>query len=624
MGQFAWRSGAYGGGLGVTIFKETTIVDLFRERALRDPQRVAFTFLGSGDDVLCWTYGELALQVDKVYEILTQSGHAFERAVLAYPPGLDFIAALYGCMAAGVAAVPSYPLVGTQRERALSRLLHIMADGQCDLVLTNESTLPNLREKLAPEMSGLTFLATDVPISTSATGVDTIADWQPLSEAHSGSLALLQYTSGSTALPRGVRLTHRNIVSNSKAITERYGLTPTSHIMSWLPPYHDMGLIGAIVQPLLAGCQATLMAPVSFLQRPARWLETISNCRATASVGPNFAYELCTRRITLEVIDKLDLSCWDTAVCGADPVAAGTLQRFGKMFERANFRMSAFCPAYGLAEATLLVTGACSRSAFRFASFDRAAFEEGRAEPCSEESPNARTLVGNGPPAREVQIKVLEPGTEKECPPGRVGEVCVSGGGVADGYWNQPELSSRVFVKRADGDVFLRTGDTGFLHDGELFIAGRIKDLVILGGRNHYPQDLELAVQGSHEWLASSATAAFSIDYESEEMLVIVQELSRRAVELVTDPEELRRPIRRALFECNVRADAIVFIGPESLPRTSSGKIQRHACRKFFLEGKLQSRSEWLTARAELAREAWRMVEGAVLQDATTAANVKD
>jgi acyl-CoA synthetase (AMP-forming)/AMP-acid ligase II len=397
------------------------------------------------------------------------------------------------------------------------------------------------------------------------------------------TLAFLQYTSGSTGEPRGVKLSHQNLIHNSRLIQESFGVTADSRIVSWLPPYHDMGLIGCVLQPLYTGAVAILMSPLLFLQRPLRWLNAIARYRATHSGGPNFGYELCIARIAPEQRSQLDLRSWQIAFNGAEPIRADTLQRFATGFAPSGFRPEAFSPCYGLAESTLLVSGGRSSGPPTVKTVQSAALEKGQIVEAHETEGGARKLTGCGqvPPGQKVVI--VNPETLQACP-GRIGEIWVAGPSVSQGYWNLPDRSSETFnahLSDTGEGPFLRTGDLGFVEGGELFVTGRIKDLVIICGRNLYPQDIELTVAQSHPSLSSGATAAFSIAVEGEEKLVVVQEEGRRRV---SSSEEVTRAIRGAVAEEHgVQVFAVELIKPGRIPKTSSGKVQRHACREWYL-----------------------------------------
>ncbi|MCB1032516.1 MAG: amino acid adenylation domain-containing protein, partial [Acidobacteria bacterium] len=407
----------------------------------------------------------------------------------------------------------------------------------------------------------------------------------PAAMPQADDLAFLQYTSGSTATPKGVAVSHGSLLHNQEMIRRAFGHSERSSVVGWLPLFHDMGLIGNVLQPLYAGIPCVLMPPMAFLQRPIRWLRAISHYRATSSGGPNFAYEHCLRKLTPESLEGLDLSCWEAAFNGAEPVRAQTLERFAEALRPHGFRRQAFFPCYGLAEATLLVTGG-GRDRLPVLARVRSSSLEARQV---EEEAGGLELVSSGPAWGDQEVAIVDPDTRLPCPPDRVGEIWVKGPSVALGYWNQPERTRQTFGARlADsGDgPFLRTGDLGFLRAGELFVTGRIKDLIILRGRNLYPQDIELAAQRSHEALRPGCGAAFSVEGSSGEQLVVVHEIDHRAC---SQTEVIAQAIRLAVAESfDVEVQAVVLLGAGRLPKTTSGKIQRSLCRKLFLADELE------------------------------------
>jgi len=575
-----------------------TIVDLLWKRGLDQPSRVAYSFIHSrkGDDSL--TYGQLSTSVRQLACWLSQNAGHHDRAVLVYPPGLDFIVTLLACMAAGIVPIPVYPLIGSKPARSLGRIRHVAVDADAHLMLTTVDSEVGLRPHLSETLAGNICVTTDDKTRPGA------AEFE-LPPCDPDALAFLQYTSGSTALPRGVQVKHSNLMANSATIQTCFGTNFDTRGVSWLPPYHDMGLIGGIIQPLFAGFPITLMAPHSFVQSPIRWLQAISDTQATTSPSPNFGYDLCVRKVTAEAVSQLDLSHWRTAVCGAECVSRATVEEFVRKFAPAGFQSSAFCPSYGLAESTLLVSASVGAPPL-VRSFDREALESGRAAVCNEDATNSRFLVGNGPAAPGTTIKIVDPTTLETCSDDQIGEVWTSSASVAVGYWNKPEINAANFNVRGEGGTgpYLRTGDLGFFHDNQLFIAGRIKDLIILGGKNHFPEDLEMAIRESHPAFEGMPGAAFSLELDGREMLVVVQELTLRALKSQLDPEDLFRQINRALFIDNVRADAIVLVRTGTIARTTSGKVQRHQCRNDFLHNRLDIVADWTSSRAALAKGA--------------------
>ncbi|HEY0601316.1 MAG TPA: AMP-binding protein, partial [Herpetosiphonaceae bacterium] len=564
----------------------SSLVDIAHWRAEHQTDRLAYTFLVDGETTeSTLTYGELDRKARQIAAILQQHQLVGERALLLYPPGLDYITAFFGCLYAGVVAVPAYPPNPARLSRSLTRLRALVDDAAPAVVLTTATHLPidEVLRAQVPDFPRMTWLATE------SDATDRADEWRDPG-ATRDTLAFLQYTSGSTALPKGVMLSHGNLLHNSTLIHHAFGHTPESRGVIWLPPYHDMGLIGGVIQPLYAGFPVTLMSPVDFLQRPFRWLQAISRYRGTTSGGPNFAYELCVNKVTTEQIATLDLSSWDLAFNGAEPIRQETLERFAATFAPCGFRAEAFYPCYGLAEATLIVTGGAKNAQPHVMSFDRGELGAGHVIETTPEHESSQVFVGSGQALLEQQIAIVDPQTMTHCRPDQVGEIWVHGPSVAQGYWNRPETTEQTFRARiADTGEgpFLRTGDLGFMQSGELFVTGRLKDLIIVRGRNYYPQDIELTVERSHPALRPGAGAAFGVEVGGEEQIVVVHEIDRqhRRVEI----ESVVSAIRQAVAEQHeLRVYSIALIKHGSIPKTSSGKIQRHACRNLFLSGDLQ------------------------------------
>ncbi len=563
-------------------FGASSIVEILRRRARDQPDVGGFTFLRDGrTEAERLTYGELDRRSREIGAALRARGLAGQRVVLLYPPGLEFVAAFFGCLSAGAVAVPAYP---PRSEHHLSRLLSIVRDARPRAALIPAATLEIMPRWLArvPELGALAWLATDA--AGGATGDTAGSRRDP---AGPEDLAFLQYTSGSTAAPKGVMVSHGNLLANQRMIRRAFGQSAESVVVGWLPLYHDMGLIGNVLQTLYVGGRCILMSPAAFLQQPARWLQAISHYRATTSGGPDFAYDLCVRRVTPAQREELDLTSWEVAFDGAEPVRSGTLERFVRAFAPCGFRRSAFFPCYGLAEATLLVSAQDPATPWEPRLISAGALERGRFEEIPAAAGPSRPLLASGRPDPELQVEIVDPESGAPCRPGTVGEIWVAGPGVARGYWEKPEETARTFAARLPGRTaaWLRTGDLGVLAGGELFVTGRIKDLIILRGRNHYPQDLELTAGGSHPALRPGGGAAFQVEGEERERLVIVHEMEpRAAVDVETVAEAVRR---RVAEEHELAVDELVLLRAGSLPRTSSGKVQRHACRAGYLEGTL-------------------------------------
>ncbi len=565
-------------------FAAPTLLDLARWHTDRHPQRRLYTFLEDGESKeRHMTYAELDEQARVVAAWLQRLGLAGKCALLLYPPQLEYVAAWFGCIYAGVIAVPAYP---PQSPRLLPRLQTIIADAQIQVILTTSPVkmLADLWIGQNPEWQRIPWLTTDnLPADLAA------ADWQEPA-INGDTLAFLQYTSGSTAAPKGVMLNHANLLHNLAHIYRCFNQNEESTGVIWLPPYHDMGLIGGILEPFYGGFPVVLMSPLDFLQRPFRWVQAISRYQATTSGGPNFAYDLCARKVTPEQVDSLDLSRWRVAFNGAEPVRAETHRRFAETFAPAGFQPRAFYPCYGLAEATLIVSGGDAATPPVIHSFDLPALQQRQAIPISnQDAERAYLLVGNGQTLPDQQIVIANPHTGQRCRPEQVGEIWVSGPSVAQGYWNQPEKTTETFDAFLAGTgegPFLRTGDLGFLYAGELFVTGRLKDLIIVRGRNHYPQDIERTVEGSHAALRPGCSAAFAVDRDGEEQVVVVQEVNHQEG---MDLAALAQIVRQAVaVEHELQLHAVALLEPRTIPKTSSGKIQRHLCRQKFLDHKLK------------------------------------
>jgi acyl-CoA synthetase (AMP-forming)/AMP-acid ligase II len=565
-----------------------TLVDLLRARAEEKPDFRQYTFLVDGDDAeVSFTCAELDERARAIATWLQAVGNPGDRAVLLFPPGLDYIAAFFGCLYAGVVAVPAYPPDPFRLERSLPRLATILADAQPRFLLTT-SEIRSFAELMSaghPELGSPTWIATDGIPGADASG------WRD-PQVTPDTIAFLQYTSGSTSAPRGVMLSSRNLLHNLELIHDFFGADSGCSSVSWLPPYHDMGLIGGILCPLCSATPVTLMSPLAFLQRPFRWLSAISRSRARVSGGPNFAYDLCVRKVTPEQRATLDLSSWDLAFNGAEPIHAETLERFASAFAPCGFDRSAFYPCYGLAEATLIVSGGRKGSGERTLEVQTEALAQNDvvAAACDAES---RTLVGCGSSAPEQRVAIVHPTTHCACAEDQVGEIWVSGPSVAKGYWGRLEDTHHtfnVYLAETGEGPFLRTGDLGFLHGGELFVTGRIKDLIIVDGRNHYPQDLEQTVEECHPAVRPGCCAVFAIHGSGPERVAVVAELRRETNETRSfEPNDVASVIKAAIARTHdIRVHEIVFLGPGTIPKTSSGKIQRHACHRELAQGKLR------------------------------------
>jgi acyl-CoA synthetase (AMP-forming)/AMP-acid ligase II len=594
----------------------TTLNDLLRWRALHQAQRQAFIFLEHGEeDRERWTYADLDRKARTIAARLQGMGAAGQRILLLYRPGLDFIAAFFGCLYAGAIAIPAPP---PSVNKGSTRLSSIISDAGPISALTTSTLLPVIQNYLmeTPEAVGMSCLATD------SLSEDLATEWRETSVC-GDTLAFFQYTSGSTRTPKGVMVNHANLMSHFEDFERDVAHSDDSVIISWLPHFHDMGLIYGILHGVYRGIPSYLMAPIYFLQRPYRWLRAISRFKGTHTAAPNFAYDLCVSKISPELRDNLDLSSWEVALNGAEPVRAETLLEFTEYFRPSGFRETTFCPGYGLAEATLKVTASKNGAAPAYCAVDAAALELNRIEYAVEGRARSRILVGCGRPTMGIKVRIVDPETSRLCPPDTVGEIWVSGPAVARGYWRRPEETERVFAARlvdtGDGP-FLRTEDLGFIRGGQLYITGRVKDIMIVAGRNHYPQDIELTVEQSHAAIRKGYCAAFSVEAGGEERVVIVAEVDRHFKPVAQESEckppdastpgrdnlrppsgpyfksrppivgdEIVKAIRKNVAESHdLQLYKVILLKPGNVCKTSSGKIQRHACRNSFLDNSFE------------------------------------
>ncbi|MEG4987496.1 amino acid adenylation domain-containing protein [Microcoleus sp. BR0-C5] len=562
----------------------TNLVELLQNRALHQPEQ-KYTFLLDGKtETASLTYRELDAIARSHAVRLQTLGVTGERALLLFPPGLDYLAAFFGCLYAKAIAVPLYP---PKLKRNLAKISAIAKDAGAKVAIAPARHLENLEQlcQQAPELKAMRWLSAEVLAGDGE-------KWQqpPIDP---DSVAYLQYTSGSTSTPKGVMVSHANVLYNIEYIHRGFDHDAESVAVTWLPPFHDMGLIDGLLKPLYLGIPSYFMPPAAFIQNPMCWLEAISRYKATHSGGPNFAYDLCASKISKILGDgqkMLDLSSWRVAYNGAEPIHKETLERFTKAFEACGFQADAFCPAYGMAETTLKIATVRSGITPTFLPVDAGALENNHIVEVVEGEGGARTLVGCGFPEFGTKVAIVNPESLTQCQPQEVGEIWVAGETVARGYWNRPEETEKTFqayLSDTSEGPFLRTGDLGFLRDRELFITGRLKDLIIIRGRNLYPQDIERTAERSHPSLRPGAIAAFSVEVAGEEQLVIVPELqSRKAPD---HAEEIISAIRSSIAqEYEVQVYGVVLIKPGSIPKTTSGKIQRRAASADFLADNLE------------------------------------
>ena len=580
----------------------SNLVALLRYRALHQPNKVAFSFLKDGEiesDTV--TYQELdqkarAIAVELQSICSEQKTQDFQtKALLLYPAGIHYIAAFFGCLYANVIAIPAYP---PKANRSLFRLQSIVADSKATVVLSTSSVYSQLKSKLAEEASNLQTLHW---VNTNNIANERGEKWQE-PETNSDTLAFFQYTSGSTGLPKGVMVSHGNLLHNSADLDLGWEHTSNSIMVTWLPIFHDMGLIYGVIQPLYKGFPCYMMAPEAFMQKPIRWLQAISDYRATHSAAPNFAYELCARKITLEQRQSLDLSCWEMALNGAEPIKKETLIQFAEAFAPFGFRFDALCPGYGLAENTLKVTAVRKTDKPVFLKVETDALYRNQVVETTEHHQKVQTLVGCGRPMLDTNIAIVHPQLLTQLANNEVGEIWVSSSSVTKGYWNQPQNTDstfRAYLKDTGQGPFIRTGDLGFFKNGELFVTGRLKDVIIILGRYHYPLDIVVTIEKSLSALRPGSGAAFSIEIDGHERLVVAQEVERTWLRNL-NVDEVVENVRQAVSKQHeLQVYAVLLLKTASIPKTSSGKIQRRTCKVAFLEDNLNIVGKWMQSNLE-------------------------
>lgn len=564
--------------------KAKSIIDILDWRARKQTHQLAYRFLlDDVNDAIVCSYAELDRKARCIARNLQSITEPGDRVLLLFPPGLDFIFAYFGCLYAKVIAVPAYPPHPRRLERTLPMIRGIIKDASPKAALVTKTLYDVINSKttVASEFPEINWSSTDVNANE-----PSYVDSEP-PQCSTEDLAFIQYTSGSTDDPKGVMVSHGNILDNLGHIEKEFDLSAESNAVFWLPPYHDMGLIGGILQALYTGYPLTLLSHFSFLQKPYRWLQAISQFQANVSGAPNFGYDLCTKKIKPEQLDSLDLSRWRVAFNGAEKVHYETMTNFADYFQSCGFNKKAFSPCYGLAEATLMVTGGLYDRLPLTKNLVTSKLRQDKVRISSNNDADATKIVGCGHVSSNQKVLIVNPDTLEQCQADEIGEIWVSGKNKTQGYWNEPEETERTFnaqLSNGDNGAFLRTGDLGFITQRELFITGRIKDLIISGGNNHYPNDIEKTIEMSFPASNTLRGVAFSIQVDEEEKLVILVELNHKLVEKV---ELIKKTIIKSVTEKHeLHIHDIRFIQLGELRRTSSGKLKRYLCRKHYLEGK--------------------------------------
>jgi len=558
-------------------FEGHSLIELIRFRAEVQGSETAYIHLkDKKEETAEITYKEFEQRILLLAEHLASHNIKGERVILMYSAGIDYIVAFFAVIFAGGIAVPVYE---PRQSSHFNRLATILADAQPKLLLTHQQTMRLTSDEMLEELNqyGAQWLVTDTLNLTH----NAQSDWQPVT-LNANDIVFLQYTSGSTGNPKGVMVSNFNMLDNSEII--RQATQPTGDFcnISWLPPYHDMGLIGAILQPLYAGYPCVLMSPISAIQRPIKFLKAIADYKGTIAGGPNFIFEACVNRIRDKQLDGLDLSSWQVAFNGAEPINANTMLRFSERFKNYGFNEKAHFPCYGMAENTLFVSGAKAGEGAVLTAYDKADLHNDVATPASGD--NSRLLVSSGNVGENIDVKIVDPASCVECEDRYIGEIWIKGPSKAQGYWKKDEVLGEDFAGLLEGDSnkYLRSGDLGFFDNNELYITGRNKDLLIIHGKNHYPQDIEISVSNAHQEIKPDTGAAFSVDVDGVEQLVIVQELNHRVDQALQD--DIAQHIKVAVSQHHaMQLSDLVFIRHGLLPKTTSGKIQRQAAKRMYL-----------------------------------------
>ena len=559
---------------------ETNLLERLRYWAVALPDRTAYRFLDADEGTSELTYAQVDQRARAIAAYLVSRGLSGKSALMLYQPGLEFITAFFGCHYAGVIPIPAYP---PRRNRNMGRISAISINADAAVALTTAGIIKRCEGTLdqEPGLDRIPWIATE------SISDDFANDWRKPT-IRPDDLGLIQYTSGSTGTPKGVMLTHQNLLANCRLIARSFQVKPVqARVCSWLPVYHDMGLVGGILNPMYSAIEETMMSPIAFLTRPIRWLKAISRYRATVSGGPNFAYALCSMKIKPEDCDGLDLSCWDVAFNGAEPVRADVMREFANKFEPFGFRYSAFYPCYGMAETTLIVTGGCKTEEPVVRCFDKNEIGEHRVVPVSPDHKNAKPLVGSGAVIEEEEVLIVHPETRRVLEEDQIGEIWINSPSCGRGYWRRDKETKETFKARLNpdnGKIYVRSGDLGFINNGEVFVAGRLKDIIIVRGVNRYPQDIESTVEQCHPLTRSGGSAAFAVTRWDREHLVVFCEIERDRDR--SDAQDVIDAIRASVTEEHeLPPDAIVLVRAYSVPKTSSGKVQRHACKSKFESG---------------------------------------
>ena len=577
--------------------KQHNLVELLQQRAGTTPQKIAYRFLQDGTtETGNITYAQLNLQARAIAAKLQSLTQPKARVVLVYTydAAIEFVAAFMGCLYADTIAVTTTP---PRHSKDLSKLAQRIGDSGAEVILTTSEIIEGFKSKIATNLGVVSKFKHLKWFTTDDIDRELAASWQQPS-IEPESIAFLQYTSGSTGIPKGVMVTHGNILQNEEMIRQGFGHDENAIVVGWLPLFHDMGLIGNVLQPLYLGTESLLMSPVALAQKPFEWLKAITNYRATTSGGPNFAYDLLCLRATEDYLSQLDLSSWQVAFSGAETVRAETLERFSNIFAPCGFNPKAFYPCYGMAETTLFVTGGKAEQEPKVLRVDSSQLEQNKV--VVTDSADGKAIVSCGQTWLDTEVIIVHPETLVQCKSDEVGEIWVKGSGIGQGYWEQEQETQATFAGKLPEDSttnWLRTGDLGFIAEEELYITGRLKEVMIFMGRYCYPQHVEQTVQEAHPALRTNAGAVFSLDLAGAERLIVVQEVTRQAIRSLTTEKNIEEIVaaicQRVGQEHEVEVYGVSLIKTGSIPKTSSGKIQRRRCAQLYQTGELNVVASW-------------------------------
>lgn len=572
-----------------TSYPASNLVSVLQQNAEKYPEKIVYIFLEDGENekekISC---SEIVERSKSIAAYLQKSGEKGDRVLLLFPTGIAFILSLYGCFFAGMIGVPAYP---PKRNKPNERFTAILQNAEPSIILTTF----NIREDLQTNFTKIGLVGGEKILAFEDVLPKMAEDWVD-PEIIGESIALVQYTSGSTGNPNGVMVSHANIIHNSECIRRSFGFDKSLVGVNWLPNFHDMGLIGCLIQPAYLAATNVIIPPLKFLQNPLNWFKNMTKYRATNAGGPNFAYEYCANKIDSSEIKNIDLSSVSTMFCGSEPIRKETLDTFSDKFKSASFKEKQFYPCYGLAESVLIVTGGDNKEAPNYLSVDSKSLEENKVI-LSTNKDESRIITACGYPWLGMCVLIVNPETSTPSPVGEIGEIWVKGPSVAKGYWNDKQNTEKTFnafISGTEDGPYLRTGDFGFIYEGQLYVSGRMKDLIIIRGSNFYPNDIEHSAENSNPALRQNACAAFSTDIDGEEKLLIVMEVERTHM-CEMNEEQVFEDIREAVFAGHgIQPHAITLIRTGSILKTSSGKIQRFALRKAWLRQELNEVASWV------------------------------